>query len=135
MQLNPAGNLVQVIWNALPRRFPTVDLDISVVIPNHVHGIITIAPTTPVGAGQAPPLRNHYQKAEGHTPTLGDIVRAFKSVSAIQVNRLLGHTGQPLWQRSYYEHVIHDEKELQQIRQYILENPLKWALDEENPGV
>ncbi|MGH7961345.1 MAG: hypothetical protein ACRERD_05905, partial [Candidatus Binatia bacterium] len=39
-----------------------------------------------------------------------------------------------LWQRNYYEHVIHNEKELHNLRQYILNNPLQWALDQENPA-
>jgi REP element-mobilizing transposase RayT len=38
-----------------------------------------------------------------------------------------------LWQRSYYEHVIRDELDLSCIRQYILDNPLQWSLDRENP--
>jgi hypothetical protein len=64
--------------------------------------------------------------------TLGDVVRAFKSLSAIHVNRLLRRSG-PLWQRNYYEHVIRNERELDKIREYIATNPLKWALDRENP--
>jgi len=39
-----------------------------------------------------------------------------------------------LWQRNYYEHVIRNEEDLEKIRSYIELNPLKWALDEENPG-
>jgi REP element-mobilizing transposase RayT len=38
-----------------------------------------------------------------------------------------------LWQRNYYEHVIRNENEMDRIRQYIAENPFKWADDEENP--
>jgi hypothetical protein len=38
-----------------------------------------------------------------------------------------------LWQRNYYEHIIRDEKELNKIRQYIVDNPLKWDSDENNP--
>ena len=40
-----------------------------------------------------------------------------------------------LWQRSYYDHIIRNENELYQIRKYIMENPLKWHLDRENPEV
>ncbi len=36
------------------------------------------------------------------------------------------------WQRNYYEHIICGEKELSQVRQYILENPAKWLEDEDN---
>jgi putative transposase len=38
-----------------------------------------------------------------------------------------------LWQRSYYEHVVRDEESLNRIRQYILDNPARWAFDRENP--
>ena len=38
-----------------------------------------------------------------------------------------------LWQRNYYEHIIRNEKKLNKIRGYILNNPLKWQLDRENP--
>jgi len=38
-----------------------------------------------------------------------------------------------VWQRNYYEHIIRSEAELDRIRAYIANNPLKWALDMENP--
>ena len=39
-----------------------------------------------------------------------------------------------LWQRNYYEHVVRDEESLNQIRQYILDNPARWEFDRENPA-
>ncbi len=42
-------------------------------------------------------------------------------------------SGSPVWQRNYYEHIIRNNDELNQIRQYIFNNPLGWALDGENP--
>jgi len=41
--------------------------------------------------------------------------------------------GVPVWQRNYYDHVIRNEESLNSIRQYIVENPLRWVYDEENP--
>ena len=96
----------------------------------HAHRIVTlIGPGSVVGAGLALPAG---KGAASSAPTLGDVVRAFKSLSAIRVNRLLRRFG-PLWQRNYYEHVIRNERELDKIRKYIATNPLKWALDRENP--
>lgn len=63
----------------------------------------------------------------GSIPT---IVRAFKS-SVTQRYRDLEHTLLPLWQRNYYEHVIRDEKDWQRIRDYIQNNPTRWAEDAE----
>ena len=124
MRLNDAGRMVRSVWEGLPDRFPGMELDDFVVMPNHVHGIAVF-----VGAGLALPEENG---AASSAPTLGDVVRAFKSLSAIHVNRLLRRSG-PLWQRNYYEHVIRNERELDRIREYIATNPLKWALDRDNP--
>lgn len=45
----------------------------------------------------------------------------------------MGHTDF-VWQPRFYDHIIRNEKSLREIRQYIIENPLKWALDKENPA-
>lgn len=62
-----------------------------------------------------------------------DVVRAFKSISAINVNRFLSRVGIPLWQRDYDEHIIRNEESLNRVREYIGNNPLGWKLDRENP--
>ena len=135
MRLNDAGRLVRSAWDELPGRFPGVELDGFMTMPNHVHGIVVIvqgaassAPTPgaaakpgAVGAGLALPA------------TLGDVIRAFKSISALYVNRQLMRSGS-LWQRNYYERIIRDEHELQRIREYIETNPARWTDDRENPN-
>ena len=132
--LNTLGVFVRKCWNDLSSRYASVELDAFVIMPNHVHGIVTIG----VGAGLALPesencTTTHNQGAASSAPTLWDIVRTFKSISAIGVNRLLMRSGQPVWQRNYYEHIIRNEDELNHIREYIMNNPIQWALDEENP--
>ena len=46
---------------------------------------------------------------------------------------MLGTPGAPVWQRNYYERVIRNDLELRYLRQYILDNPAKWAADKNNP--
>jgi len=65
--------------------------------------------------------------------SLGAIIQNFKSISTRKLNKARSTPGIPIWQRNYYEHIIRDEDELNRVRQYILDNPLKWALDQENP--
>jgi REP element-mobilizing transposase RayT len=101
-------------WNGLPTRFPAVRLDAFVVMPNHVHCVIILS--------------------EDGGPSLGQAFRAFKSISAIEANRLLGREGQPFWQRNYYERVIRSERELEAVREYIADNPAGWEDDPENPA-
>jgi putative transposase len=70
----------------------------------------------------------------GTTPgSLGAIMQNFKSTSTRQVNALRQTPGLPLWQRNYFERIIRNERELNRIREYIINNPLKWALDTEHP--
>ena len=40
-----------------------------------------------------------------------------------------------MWQRNYYEHIIRNDDSLNRIRQYIIDNPARWAFDRENPSV
>ena len=65
--------------------------------------------------------------------TIGAMVRGFKSSVTKRINTQRGRPGMPVWQRNYYERVIRNEKELSQVREYIMNNPLQWASDEENP--
>jgi REP element-mobilizing transposase RayT len=143
MRLNEAGQIVQRAWQILPARFPGISLDDHVVMPNHFHGIVQFVgavlapPGNEVGAVLAPPRRHgtaSHQGAASSAPTLGAVVRAFKSLSAIAVNALLSRQGRPLWQRNYYEHIIRDERELWMIREYIRTNPQRWGFDRENPA-
>jgi len=67
-------------------------------------------------------------------PTLGQVVAYFKYQSTKRINEIRSTPGAPIWQRNYYEHIIRDEHALQRIRDYIATNPLRWALDRENPA-
>ena len=72
MRLNEAGRIVEQCWLAIPVHFPNVDLDVFVVMPNHVHGIVLMSGRT-VGAKNFSPL-------PGTSRTIGSIIRGFKLV-------------------------------------------------------
>ena len=130
MHLSPFGEVVQRCWNDLPRHYPHVGLDAFVIMPNHVHGIIAFADREVVGAGLKPAPTRAGSKRHG----LPEVMRAFKSFSSRRVNVLRGNPGQSLWQRGYYEHIVRGEESLTSLRKYIEENPIRWALDQENPA-
>jgi putative transposase len=130
MQLNSWGKIVGNCWSTIPSHFTDVELDEFVIMPNHLHGILVI--TDDSGRGtiyRAPTIERFGSPVRGSLPT---IIRCFKAAVTRRINRVYGATG--IWQRSYYEHIIRSEDQLNRIRQYIVENPLKWALDKENPA-
>lgn len=108
VRLSPAGEVVASEWRQVGIRWSSVRLDVFVVMPNHLHGILWLDQ-----AGQDPPL-----------PTL---VGLFKSGASRKI-------GRSIWQRSFHDRVIRDEVELTAIRQYIKGNPLRWGVDRENPN-
>ena len=62
---------------------------------------------------------------------LSELIGVFKTTSSklIHLNGLSNFS----WQRSYYDHIIRDEKSLDNIRLYVRENPLTWDTDKTNP--
>jgi REP-associated tyrosine transposase len=132
MRLNSAGIAVQEALFDLPKRFPPVIPRELVVMPNHLHAIVGLTrPIQPSKAGTASSAPTGETCTPSH-PTLGDIIRAFKSISAIEINRILGRRGEAVWQRNYYEHIVRNVEEYDRIRKYILENPSHWHDDPEN---
>jgi REP element-mobilizing transposase RayT len=138
---------VQTCWDDLASHYPRVELDALVVMPNHVHGIIflidrevdehgqnevAIGPHAATSGTQRAGLRPA-PTGPGKQCGLSEVVRAFKSFSSRRVNEFRQTPGVPVWQRNYYEHVIRSAASLDAIRRYIIENPQRWALDEENP--
>ncbi len=151
MQLNVAGQMLADEWLALLVRFPHIELDEWIVMPNHFHGLIVISETS-VGAtlvvapnepnqGKAgtPMGTLRVRPAATNQPALGDIVGAFKSITTDNYIHGVREMNWPpfnkkLWQRNYYEHIVRNESDLNAVRKYIANNPLSWALDRENPG-
>ncbi|HLP48379.1 MAG TPA: transposase [Candidatus Kapabacteria bacterium] len=62
------------------------------------------------------------------------ILRWFKTMSTNEYIKGVKQSGWPpfngkLWQRNYYEHIIRNENELLQIREYVANNPANWEID------
>jgi putative transposase len=151
MHINDYGEVVQKWWNEIPTHFPNVELGAFVIMPNHVHGIIWI--TTKRRGEVISPRDNSNKNIQNanvdetnnqggdasqpplHQPTLGQIVAYFKYQSTKEMNRIeTDKANTKFWQRNYYEHIIRDEKDLQNKTDYIESNPMLWDEDDNNPS-
>jgi REP element-mobilizing transposase RayT len=132
MRLNEYGLVLEAAWTNTRILRPQVQLDEYVVMPNHFHGILAIFD---MGRGvlQYAPTARRVPTFGSPSQTVGAIVRGFKSATTKHINEMRHTPGAPVWQRNYYEHIIRNEDDLAHIRQYILDNPLKWPEDAENP--
>jgi REP element-mobilizing transposase RayT len=120
-----------------------VELDGFVIMPNHLHGIIIIK-DLPVGAHRHAPkgpptdtevVRTHSSASlQRKSGTLGSIIAGFKSAATSRINVLRKTPRTPVWQGKFHDHIIHDQTDLDRIREYISLNPIRWFYDEENPA-
>jgi REP element-mobilizing transposase RayT len=128
--LTQIGEIVGDEWLRTVESRENVLLDCFVVMPNHFHTIVWLEG----GAGttrRAPTSGVFGHPAAG---SLSNIVRAFKAAVTRRVRLSKRGDDTMVWQRGFYEHVIRGDNDLYALREYIQNNPAKWALDSDNPA-
>jgi putative transposase len=100
-----------------------VEVDAAVVMPNHFHGLVILRGT---GSASKP-------------FSLSDLVHRFKSLTTRFYSDGVEKLGWPaypgrLWQRNFYERIVRGPEEMNRLRQYIVDNPIRWQSDPENPN-
>ena len=110
------GEIASDCWTEIPSHFPHVRLDVFVVMPDHIHGILVLSRRTPTvtAIGRISP------------GSLGTIIRSFKSAVTLRINALRGARVGGIWQRNYVDEIIRDRDGLERVRSYIRNNPAKW---------
>lgn len=150
------NGIINDVWQALPLWFPTIELDEFMVMPNHTHFVVWNVGTPLAGVldgnvgtsradvldrgnmdgGKPRPYQIPQPQKINLAPTLGDIVGAFKSLvfkvylDWVEINDPSRRA--KFWQHNYYEHIVRTDRELNAIRQYIIDNPLNWKMDRDN---
>lgn len=134
MVLNEAGKMINQIWRDLQVRYPTIELDEFIIMPNHLHGIIMT--NLVVRAGH----RARTPKTETNPPkhpSIIDIIHSFKSYTThMYMQGVHKNNWEPflwkMWQRNFYDHIVEDMNGLEKIRTYIRNNPKEWGKDSMN---
>ena len=113
-----SARMIEKTFLEIIDKYNGVDSPIYVVMPNHFHAIITI-------------LRADMESA----PTLSEIVQSFKRYSTIEYTKMVKEGILPpfnkqIWQRSFYDHVIRNQHDYENIVKYIYENPMRWEYDQ-----
>ncbi len=128
MKLSHIGMIAKNCWENIPNHFHNVELDEFIVMPNHIHGIIICENNirrdaiNRVSTGGITKTNNPMLSHN----SLSNIIRQYKSRVSHEI-----HKTQPdfAWQPRFYEHIIRDERDLQNTRDYIVNNPIKWFYD------
>ena len=154
MRLNELGQIAHTYWMEITHHFDNAKIDAFIVMPNHVHGIIILenAPVetlqcnvstdtetdTQTAMEKETTTAEFYSKISPKPKSLSTIIRSYKSICTKTINKTHVETLQCnvstifAWQSRFYEHIIRDHKSLENIRNYIVNNPEQWGEDENN---
>lgn len=129
MILNELGKVVEEEWQRVAKLRRNVKLDLSVVMPNHMHGLLIIETLQDCDSVRAVPASGEMPSGTLKAGSLGAIIGQFKLAVARQANFRHLHLHKKIWQRNYHEHIVRSEESLNDIRRYIMENPARWSDD------
>ncbi len=122
MRLSAIGEIVADEWQKTPQIRNNVSLDTWIIMPNHLHGIVVIN-------NNDSPVKSNNNTFVTRKNNLSSVIRGFKSATTKRIRRVRCDFS---WQSRFYDHIIRNEKSLNKIREYMINNPLKWEIDKEN---
>jgi putative transposase len=140
MRLSEIGEIAKHFWEEIPNSFTNVQLDQFVVMPNHIHGIIMLLNNGNNNFNMQE--EKDIQSAAGLSSRVHSNIHPLikNSISSIinhykgNVKRWCNKSGYDefFWQARFYDHIIRNEKSLNNIREYIFYNPIKWYWENQN---
>lgn len=139
--LNKYGEIVEQFLNEIPIKYKNSELDYYVIMPNHIHAIIilnnNVVDANFASTNKKNPIVNNiktnFLDANFASTTDRTKMLLSKNVGYVKMNssrdiHIAGNANFK-WQRSFYDRIIRNDKELFNIRKYIKQNPLKWNLE------
>ncbi len=118
VKLTQCGEIVDKYISLAQTRF-NIEINHYVIMPNHVHCILEIIPND-LWAIRESPLQSR--------SVVSQVVGFIKANSSKEIHKI--NPDLDVWQRGFYDHIIRDKHDYEEILKYIYENPLKWEDDE-----
>lgn len=113
-ELTTYGEITDRIINEIPDKYQNVSVDHYVIMPNHIHLILSIRKES----GRADP-----------SPTATSVIGWLKYRTTKEILQINGNINQKIFQRSFYDHIIRNRDDYDMIARYIHDNPMKWKYD------
>jgi len=131
MILNAAGRIAEKYWGSIPEHFSHVELDMFVVMPNHVHGILVFGDGGSRTRHCRVPTNESQAEAFGEPVrgSLSTVVRSYKSIVTREFRRET-QSQMVIWQSRFHDHIVRNEGDLHRIREYVVNNPANSTLIE-----
>ena len=113
-RLSPYGKIAESWIQKIPEKYPDVSVDRYVIMPNHIHILLSI--TNNDGRGNP-------------SPTVDMIIGWLKYQASKEINIWQGSRKDKIFQRSFFDHIVRNRDDYYEIYKYIYENPIRWYYD------
>ena len=143
-RLSEYGKIVDKWIKNISVKYPEISVERYVIMPNHVHLLLFLTNDGRGDPGRGDPGRGDPGRGDlgrgdlgrgAPSPTtttavtINEVMGWFKYQSTKEINATRGTLGQKIWQRSFYDHIIRNQHDYDEIVKYIYENPIKWRFD------
>jgi REP element-mobilizing transposase RayT len=129
LQLSEIGTIAEKYWDEIPDHFPYCVCGPRVIMPDHIHGVLTIRNSIAENVKDTQnnnlnPNNNaknkDLSKISPKEGSLGVIIRSYKSAVTKDARIINPGFG---WHRRYYDKIIRTKYEYKKIKEYIQNNP------------
>ena len=110
LPLSPLGIRAEQTIQEIPLHYPHTFVEHYVVMPNHIHLLLTLCSCDDGRLIAAP------------TKSLSTIIAQMKRTVSKEA-------GRPIWQKSFHDHIIRSESDFLSVWNYISANPIRWSED------
>lgn len=122
-RLSPYGEIVDRWIQKIPEKYPEASVDCYVIMPNHIHILLSIVKDDVSGD------LSHTDGRGDPSPTADTVVGWLKYQATKEINKLRGSAGDKIFQRSFFDHIVRNRDDYHEICKYIYENPVRWYYD------
>ena len=127
--LTDMGQIVEIMIQSLPHRYPGVTVIKYIIMPNHIHLLFEVSSSVPQGrAHRDAPLPAEMTQKGGTRSLLAQMIGYLKMNATKAVRSR--YPDFQLWQPRYHDHVVRNDADHLRIWNYIDTNPARWAEDE-----
>lgn len=113
-RLSQYGEVVDKWIQNIPEKYQEISVDRYVIMPNHIHLLLSVVKA----GGRGDP-----------SPTVDAAIGWLKYQATKEINEMRGTAGERIFQRSFYDHIVRNRDDYQEIYKYIYENPMRWKFD------
>jgi len=121
IQLYKKGIVADKYIHQLNQHYKNVSVDKYIIMPDHIHLLLSVNNVNENGQSRTPVPTDNNSKTDNRNSTVASFVSTFKRFCNKEYD-------ENIWQERYYDHIIRNQNDYNEVWEYIDHNPKKWII-------